>query len=156
MIFFIGWKRGKSWKGQPKSVSLACKKWQTSRKISKFESTICRLDWNVSSIWSMYLFGKICRAIFFPSASTYLFFRNRKTSNKHWEKLVLGWSVRVNLILSTRLDSKNYVMYRGLSLTDATPTYLVQTTSDNGYLRQPSLLSATQYQSNHLTVHTCS
>jgi hypothetical protein len=47
-------------------------------------------------------------------------------------------------------------MYRGLSLTDATPTYLVHTTLDNGYLRQPSLLSVAQYQSNHLTIHTCS
>jgi hypothetical protein len=34
------------------------------------------------------------------------------------------------------------LMYCGLSLVDATPTYLVHTTSGNGYLRQPSLLSA--------------
>ena len=37
---------------------------------------------------------------------------------------------------------RKYLKYRGLSLVDATPTYLVYTTLGKGYLRQPSLLSA--------------
>ena len=39
-------------------------------------------------------------------------------------------------------DQPKIVMYRGLSLVNATPTYLVYTTSGKGYLRRPSLLSA--------------
>ena len=90
VIIFIGWKRGKSSKGQRKSDSHACKKRQTSRKISKVERSICRLDCLVSTIWTILLL--------------YLsrFFQVRVTcfpgkTGKNWEKLGLELSVWVNL-----------------------------------------------------------
>ena len=43
-----------------------------------------------------------------------------------------------------QLDNTKRLMYRGLSLTDATPTYLVHTTSDNGFFKAAKLtLSST-------------